>query len=431
MRKTIRRGYAVFIVLLLLLFSVSNSIALTEIPFEYDVNGNLITGKDYKYEYNGFNELSKVYKEGELLEEYFYDDNGIRIMKIEYKDGEKQTTFYPKKGYVRVVNSTGKYDTQYYHDNNGVLLGRKDSEGDKYYYHPDHLGSTSLITDENGEIAEETRYMPFGAVLKGGNDRFLYTGKEKDSTNLYYYGARYYDPNLRQFVQPDTIIPDVYDPQSLNKYSYVRNNPYKYVDPSGHFFDIAIDIGFIGWDIYNIWQEPLKLENWAALGGDVVGATVPFVTGLGTGMKTMFIGGKVIDKISEIDKVVDVVKTSDKVSDTIKLNKNAKKLKKGESVTVESFKEADKLLHETFPNAKKVKGASPVQKIATFDKFKAEEGIIKYKKEYLFNKETGNIYNHDQTGVHAFNPHINIKDGKKKVTIVIDKTIKWGNKRWN
>lgn len=64
--------------------------------------------------------------------------------------------------------------------------------------------------------------------------RFLYTGKEKDSdTGLYYYGAQYYDPYLRHFTQPDSLIPDVYNPQSLNRYSYVLNNPYKYVDEEG------------------------------------------------------------------------------------------------------------------------------------------------------------------------------------------------------
>lgn len=62
---------------------------------------------------------------------------------------------------------------------------------------------------------------------------FLYTGKEKDGTGPYYYEARYYDPFLMHFTQPDENIPDVYNPQDLNRYSYVRNNPYTYVDPSG------------------------------------------------------------------------------------------------------------------------------------------------------------------------------------------------------
>ena len=60
-------------------------------------------------------------------------------------------------------------------------------------------------------------------------------GKEKDKeSGLQYYGARYYDPDLRVFVEADSIIPDYYNPQSLNRYTYVLNNPYKYVDETGH-----------------------------------------------------------------------------------------------------------------------------------------------------------------------------------------------------
>ena len=51
---------------------------------------------------------------------------------------------------------------------------------------------------------------------------------------LYFYHARYYDPTLARFIQPDTLVPDPGDPQSLNRYSYVGNNPVRYTDPSGH-----------------------------------------------------------------------------------------------------------------------------------------------------------------------------------------------------
>ncbi len=66
-------------------------------------------------------------------------------------------------------------------------------------------------------------------TIADGSDRFLYTGKELDpGTGLEYYGARYYDPSkASQFISPDPIISDIYNPQSLNRYSYVLNNPYK------------------------------------------------------------------------------------------------------------------------------------------------------------------------------------------------------------
>ena len=66
-----------------------------------------------------------------------------------------------------------------------------------------------------------------------------------DSTGLCYYGARYYDPTLGRFTQADTIVQAPYDPQSLNRYTYCRNNPVKYTDPGGHFFWIAAIIGAV------------------------------------------------------------------------------------------------------------------------------------------------------------------------------------------
>jgi RHS repeat-associated protein len=53
-------------------------------------------------------------------------------------------------------------------------------------------------------------------------------------SGLYYYNARYYDPELGRFIQPDMVIPDLSNPQSFNRYSYCINNPLRYTDPSGH-----------------------------------------------------------------------------------------------------------------------------------------------------------------------------------------------------
>jgi RHS repeat-associated protein len=64
---------------------------------------------------------------------------------------------------------------------------------------------------------------------------YNYTGQRLDgSAGLLYYGARYYDPALGRFIQPDTLVPEPGNPQSLNRYAYVLNNPLKYTDPTGH-----------------------------------------------------------------------------------------------------------------------------------------------------------------------------------------------------
>jgi RHS repeat-associated protein len=135
-----------------------------------------------------------------------------------------------------VVGGSNAGNTTYVYAN-GERIARKDPDNSVHYYHSDHLGSTSLITNSTGGVEENTKYYPFGGVRSGGtNTKYLYTGKEKDfETGLYYYGARYYNPNIMHFTQPDNVIPDIYDPQSLNRYSYVKNNPLKYTDPTGHF----------------------------------------------------------------------------------------------------------------------------------------------------------------------------------------------------
>ena len=111
-----------------------------------------------------------------------------------------------------------------------------------YYYHTDHLGSSNVITDRSGLVAHHYEYGAYGkTTYSEENCSFKvsnrYTGQIFDEeTGLYYYGARYYDPELGRFTQADTIVPSAANPQTLNRYAYCGNNPLKYVDPSGHSF---------------------------------------------------------------------------------------------------------------------------------------------------------------------------------------------------
>jgi RHS repeat-associated protein len=69
---------------------------------------------------------------------------------------------------------------------------------------------------------------------------YQYTGQRwEDAIGLYFYNARWYDPALGRFIQPDTIVPEPGNPQALNRYSYVLNNPVKYNDPTGHAREIG------------------------------------------------------------------------------------------------------------------------------------------------------------------------------------------------
>ncbi len=94
------------------------------------------------------------------------------------------------------------------------------------------------MTDASGAELEYSDYAPFGSqrAHTGTNTSdYKYTDQELDAENgLYNYNARLYDPFIGRFISPDTIVPNPYNPQSLNRYSYCLNNPLIYTDPSGH-----------------------------------------------------------------------------------------------------------------------------------------------------------------------------------------------------
>jgi RHS repeat-associated protein len=76
-------------------------------------------------------------------------------------------------------------------------------------------------------VTTDTRYCK--AIATG------YTGQRQEpELGLYYYNARWYDPYLARFTQPDTIVPNPVDAKAFDRYAYVYNNPVMYSDPSGH-----------------------------------------------------------------------------------------------------------------------------------------------------------------------------------------------------
>ena len=128
--------------------------------------------------------------------------------------------------------------TVYAYGANGLVSKQKGS--DVSYYHQDNLGSSSLVTDEDGVVKYSTDYYPFGSSLhEEGEEKYTYNSKELDSTGLHYYGARYYDSSIGRFISVDPVSGNIFNPQRLNRYSYTLNNPLKYVDPSGAQFVFA------------------------------------------------------------------------------------------------------------------------------------------------------------------------------------------------
>ena len=115
-------------------------------------------------------------------------------------------------------------------------LGRAEDEP-AFYYHGDHLGSSAYLTDEAGAITQTLNYLPYGEdwvdVHNSPNylSRYKYNGKEKDpESGLHYYGARYYDSDISQWLSIDPMA-DKYP--SLSPYNYCADNPVILVDPDG------------------------------------------------------------------------------------------------------------------------------------------------------------------------------------------------------
>jgi RHS repeat-associated protein len=236
--------------------------------FGYDNAGNLTSDGIFNYSWNYKNELLSSNKTGKAVN-YTYDENGQRIFKS-VTAGSTIKTYYPNQ-YTEKENGIFR-DRIYLGDTNIATI----KNGTIYYNHADQLGSSSIETNAAGQIVESLDYYPFGSVrldekTSGYEDNHKYTGKELDEeTNLYYYGARYYNGKIGRFVSEDPAYLAVgdknkikqitgqelqqylSDPQGLNNYSYVKNNPLIAIDPNGEWVEYIIGE-----------KNTVALGNWA------------------------------------------------------------------------------------------------------------------------------------------------------------------------
>jgi len=253
-----------------------------------DANGNMTSGAGRNLSYDPENRPVFIGYSNPVQGAVFtYDGDGGRVRKTAYVTSggvtTVTTTVYIGKLYEKVLDSgvTTKY---IFAGNQRIAL--KSSDGSVYYYHNDHLGSSSVITDQSGVRVEALQYLPYGVhwnpVASSVDVHHKYTGQERDdSTGLYFYGARYYDPSLGRFISPDTIVPSSQNPQVLNRYSYVGNNPLRYTDPTGHLFGIddliisGVILGAVISGIQSHW-DPAATLTGAFIGGvsAAVGASI-------------------------------------------------------------------------------------------------------------------------------------------------------------
>lgn len=213
--------------------------------YEYDANGNMIQGPDFTdpgapatriIEYNPDNmpvQITTQLAAGSIQTDVVYDGESKRAKKTT----EGASTLYINENYEVVGGGAIKYIFA------GNLRVAEVSASGVMHYHKDHLGSTMVMTDSGGVQKEQTEHLPFGGLRNTDGimvSPYRFTDQELDTeTGLYNYDARLYDPVGGRFISADSIVPDWYDPQMLDRYKYAGNNPLKYTDPDGHFIVAA------------------------------------------------------------------------------------------------------------------------------------------------------------------------------------------------
>jgi len=215
----------------------------TEHNYAYDNNGNMTSGPDFTdpqqvaqrtISYNADNmprSISHTKGGKTVTTNFVYDGNGSRAGK---QIAGGSTTYYIGDHFEVKGGVATKFIFA------GNLRVAKITGNVTKYFHKDHLGSTAVISDAYGNAVEKADYTPFGSLRDHtGSDAssYKFTDQEFDpSSGLYNYNARLYDPIIGRFISPDPFVQAPFDPQTLNRYTYVRNNPLIYVDPSGYGF---------------------------------------------------------------------------------------------------------------------------------------------------------------------------------------------------
>jgi len=173
--------------------------------------------------------------------------------------------------------------------------------------------------------------LPFGSIFAYSTN-YQFTGQEKDPTGLYNYGQRYYDPNVGRFTQPDPLqnyltnpeklkqmtgreLNDILaNPQSLNPYSYTVNNPVKYIDPNGEFWQLAIPVAIsvfsgVFLDRIQTVQAPTSNSTPAVIESRSIGDFIPGIKDLSKTTRWFAVLGLnlSINKISAGKKIVSEI----------------------------------------------------------------------------------------------------------------------------
>lgn len=223
----------------------------------YDYNGNMTSGDGRVLSYNSNDKLSRVVKAGQSGQhttEFKYSPSRSRFKRIDASAGKTTTTHYV--GNVEIIERSTDNDIVYRRNLGGIIIeGSTDGSEQISYVHSDHIGSTDVITNKQGSALQRFSFNAFGEQRSHKNWKSFtsgpsislsphssaitsrgFTGHEQmDEVGLIHMNGRVYDAKLGRFIQADPHIQAPSNSQSLNRYSYVMNNPLSYTDPTGYF----------------------------------------------------------------------------------------------------------------------------------------------------------------------------------------------------
>jgi RHS repeat-associated protein len=217
--------------------------------YQYDAAGNMTAdGTGYTYTFDAENRLTTATGTPLGNYSYTYDGNGLRVEK---SNGASGTLYWrsPSGAAIAETDLSGSTVSEYV-----FIAGRRivriDGSGNVFFYNVDQVGTTRTITDYQGNICYDADFTPYGQeIVQHVNtcpQNYKFTGYERDpETGLDYAFARYYSSSLARFLSPDPLGGSVTDPQSLNRYSYVLNNPVGLVDPLGLTTNCLLDGSYV------------------------------------------------------------------------------------------------------------------------------------------------------------------------------------------
>ena len=276
--------------------SANNQITTT--GYTYDAAGNLLSDNTHGYVYDAENRLTCILGTDGTCTSYnatlyLYGPDGQRVGKQQANTLEDYV--YDPQGHISSVHDglTNLLRAELYGDGRHVATWNPSANyGPLFWNHADWLGTERARTDSTGTLREWSMDTPFGMNLRWGPTQDLspmhFTGKQRDNeSGLDYFGARYLGGGnaLGRFMTPDwaakpTTVPYAQfgNPQSLNLYSYVGNNPMLHFDPDGHCWPVSACAQAV-MGIVNQGQQWIQ-NKATATGNSAVAATVTFASGV-------------------------------------------------------------------------------------------------------------------------------------------------------